>query len=246
MNRFFVLKNNINETTISIQDPEEVKHISKVLRLKPKEKIEVSDGEQYEYLAEISNVSRDHVEAVVLEKQPFQREPLTLITLYQSIPKHSKMESIVQKSVELGVFKITPFFSERTVVKDRGNFHKKVERWQKISNEASKQCKRGIIPKVEDPLDFHDMLVDIQNKELVLFLYEDEKITMIKNILKKQNKNKINNLAVIVGSEGGFSLSEVKHAKEAGAISVSLGKTILRTETAGAAALAMILYELEG
>ncbi len=246
MNRFFVMKKNIIGNTIYIRDLEDVKHIVKVLRLKPKEKIEVSDGEQFEYFAEISNLSKDSVEAVILKKQHFQREPFTFITLYQGIPKQNKMENIIQKSVELGVCRIIPFFSERTVVKDKGNSLKKVERWQKISIEASKQCKRGIIPKVENPLSFHEMLKDIQDKNRTLFLYEDEKKTMIKDILKIQDSIKAQRIAVIVGPEGGFSLNEVRHAEKAGAISVSVGKTILRTETAGIAALAMVLYELEG
>ncbi len=244
MNRFFVEKSNIKDTTIVISDREDVRHISKVLRLKTKETIEISDGETYEYLAQISDISQDFVEAIILEKNHFQREPLLNITLYQSVPKQSKMETIVQKSVELGASNIIPVFTERTIVQDKGNFNKKVERWQKISYGASKQSKRGIVPKVGKPLSFDEMLQEIQDKELVLLLYEDEKRTYMKEVLRKQNG--IKKMAIIVGPEGGFSEEEVVKIIDHGAVSVSLGKTILRTETAGEAALAMVLYELEG
>lgn len=244
MNRFFVEKSNIKDNTIMVSDKEDIRHISKVLRLKTKDIIEVSDGESYEYLAEISKATQDFIEADIVEKYPFQREPLLDITLYQGVPKQSKMETIVQKSVELGASSIIPVFTERTVVQDKGHFNKKVERWQKISYGASKQSKRGIVPKVENPLTFDEMLQDIQDKQLVLLLYEDEKNTKIKDILRKQNG--IKNMAIIVGPEGGFSEKEVIKIIGQGAVSVSLGKTILRTETAGAAALAMVSYELEG
>lgn len=244
MNRFFVDKKNINEDTIIITDIDEIKHISKVLRLKVDEKIEISDGEAYEYIGKITEIAKDYVEVEIIEKKLFQREPSAKITIYQGVPKQSKMEYIVQKSVELGVCNVIPVFTERTVVQDKGNFDKKVERWSKIAYESAKQCKRGVIPIIGNPLSFDEMLSQIQDKDLVLFLYESEIDIKIKDILRKFDKAK--QIAIIVGPEGGFSEEEASKAVSSGAVSVSLGKTILRTETAGAVALAIVLYELEG
>jgi len=244
MNRFFVNKKNINDNKIVITDKEDIKHLSKVLRIKPGEKIEISDGEEYEYIAEVDNISNNHIEAEIKEKSHFNREPAVKITLYQGIPKQGKMEYIIQKSVELGVSEIVPIFTERTIVQNKGNFDNKTERWQKIALEAAKQCKRGIIPKVNEALPYKEMLEDMANKDLVLFLYEGEMERKIKTVL--QNNCDAKQAAIIVGPEGGFSDSEVLLASDRGFLSVTLGKTILRTETAGAVAIALLLYELEG
>ena len=161
------------------------------------------------------------------------------------------METIIQKCVELGVHRIVPVFMDRTVVVDRGNFGKKVDRWNKVSAEAVKQCRRGIIPEVTQPVKTEDVLQDRDNSgtpdmleefDLVLFPYENEKGATIKDALRKTNAA---NVAVIIGPEGGFSDEEALAIIGAGGVSVSLGKTILRTETAGMAAIAMIMYELE-
>ncbi|MCG8482883.1 MAG: 16S rRNA (uracil(1498)-N(3))-methyltransferase [Clostridia bacterium] len=230
--------------TITIDEKEDIKHITKVLRLKEDDKLEISDTEQYEYVGKIKEILSDRVELDIIEKNVFQREPKCKISLYQSIPKQSKMEYIIQKCVELGISDVVPVFTKRTVVQDKGNFHKKVDRWQKIAMEAAKQSKRGIIPQVKNPLSFKEMLSDIKEKDLILFLYENEKDISIKQVLRKQMDAQ--SIAIIVGPEGGFSDEEVEQACANGAHSVSLGKTILRTETAGAACVAVVLYELEG
>ena len=171
------------------------------------------------------------------------------------------MELIVQKAVELGASGIVPMFMDRTVVTDKGNFGKKIQRWQKVSNEAVKQCKRGIIPQIENAIKMPEVIRRFAGFDLVLFPYENEDGTTIKEVLRPLaggsdaeastaagNAGKSarpENIAIIIGPEGGFSEKEAQQIVEAGGKSVSLGKTTLRTETAGLAAIAMTLYELE-
>ncbi len=154
------------------------------------------------------------------------------------------METIIQKTVELGVYSIVPIFTDRTVVIDHGSFHKKIDRWQKVADESVKQCKRGIIPQIQRELLFKEMLNELVKFELILFPYENEENYSIKDCLRKLAK-KPQKAAVIIGPEGGFSDKEADSLIKIGAHSVSLGKTILRTETAGMAAIAMAMYELE-
>lgn len=244
MNKFFVENTAIGDEKIIITDHEDIKHISKVLRLMPGSVIEVSDSLKFDYKAKILSLSAQAVELVILDKQGFTREPSLKIDLFQGIPKQGKMESIIQKSVELGVNKIVPLFTQRTVVTNKKNFLNKIQRWQKISDEAVKQCKRGIIPKVVAPVTFKEMISLLMEYNLVLFLYENEDQQTIKQVLRALPK-KPETVALIIGPEGGFSEDEAKQLKDIGATVATLGKTILRTETAGAAAIAMVLYEFE-
>lgn len=244
MSRFFVDAADVGENSIFIYSKEDIKHMGKVLRLKEGDKIEISDSAQWEYQAEICAMEADVVEALILDKQKFAREPEARVTLFQGIPKQSKMETIIQKSVELGMFSLTPVFMERTVVVDKGNFSKKQQRWQRIAAESVKQCRRGIIPEIKDPLKLPNVIQALSAFDLVLFPYENETGRTIKDSLRSQEKRP-KDIALIIGPEGGFSQQEAEMLKQAGADRVSLGKTILRTETAGPAALAMIMYELE-
>ncbi len=244
MSRFFITNDNIGEKNIRITDKQDVQHIVKVLRLREGDKIDVSDSVKWEYQTEICCIDKDFVEAIILDKQKFTTEPFTKVTLFQGIPKQGKMELIIQKNVEMGVFEIVPVFTDRTVVADNGKFSKKLERWQKISDEAVKQCKRGIIPNINQDITFKEMANLLKGFDLVLFPYENEENITIKDVLRGLNK-KPENVAVIIGPEGGFSEQEADTLKELGAECVTLGKTTLRTETAGIVSLAMIMYELE-
>ncbi|MDO4860326.1 MAG: RsmE family RNA methyltransferase [Bacillota bacterium] len=261
MNRFFVEPANVKEKNIIIDSKEDIKHLSKVLRLKKGDEIEVSDGCEWEYMAVISDVSDDAVIADITDKQAFAREPKLDVTLFQGIPKQTKMDSIVQKTVELGVKKIVPVFMDRTVAVDKGKTGKKVQRWQKIASESVKQCKRGVIPQVKEPVDFEQAAGSLGGYDLIVFPYENEKDRTIKDLLRnidgadspgntagagvESSSDLPGTVAVIIGPEGGFSETEAEKIVAAGGQPVSLGKTILRTETAGPAALAMIMYELE-
>lgn len=244
MSKFFVDPSNIVGQTIRITDAEDRKHLTKVLRLGSGDTISVSDTVSFEYEAEIISVEKDYVDARILEKHPFTREPELKITLFQGVPKQGKMETIIQKTVELGVYAIVPVFTDRTVVVDHGGFHKKIERWQKVSDEAVKQCKRGIIPEILPEKKFKEALRDLTTYDLILFPYENEANRSIKDCLRTLD-GKPHTAAIIIGPEGGFSDQEAKELEWIGAQSVTLGKTILRTETAGMAALAMVMYELE-
>lgn len=243
MSRFFVKEQAIEEDKIYITDKEDLKHLSKVLRMTKGDTLFISDAKEYEYQVEIESIDGTAAVCTILEKQLFSREPKVKVALFQGIPKQGKMETIIQKCVELGVDKIVPVFTARTVVTDKGNFHKKSERWQKISDEAVKQCKRGIQPQVCQPLQFQEMLAQLSDFQLVLFPYENEEDCTIKTVLRCATD--VTSVAIIIGPEGGFSEAEAEAAKTAGCQCVTLGKTILRTETAGMAALAMVMYELE-
>lgn len=244
MSRFFVDAADVGENSIFIYSKEDIKHMGKVLRLKEGDKIEISDSAQWEYQAEISAMEADFVEARILDKQRFAREPELRVTLFQGIPKQSKMETIIQKSVELGAFSLVPVFMERTVVVDKGNFSKKQQRWQRIAAESVKQCRRGIIPEIKEAVKLPDMIKTLSEFDLVLFPYENETGRTIKDSLRSQTRRP-KDIALIIGPEGGFSDQEAETLARVGADRVTLGKTILRTETAGPAALAMVMYELE-
>jgi 16S rRNA (uracil1498-N3)-methyltransferase len=244
MAKFFVDYHDVKESTIRITDADDRKHMTKVLRLSVGDTISVSDSVQFEYVAEIIAIEKDCIEARIMDKQRFAREPELKLTLFQGIPKQGKMETIIQKTVELGVYSIVPVFTDRTVVVDHGNFSKKIERWQKIADEAVKQCKRGIIPQIQQDVTFQEMINDLVKYDLILFPYENEENLSIKDCLRNLEE-KPKKCAVIIGPEGGFSDSEAEALIRIGAQSVSLGKTILRTETAGMTAIAMTMYELE-
>ncbi|MEL7655788.1 MAG: 16S rRNA (uracil(1498)-N(3))-methyltransferase, partial [Bacillota bacterium] len=220
------------------------KHITKVLRHGIGDTISISDTVEFEYIAEIIAIEKDYIDTRILDKQKFAREPQLKITLFQGVPKQGKMETIIQKNVELGVYSIVPVFTDRSVVIDHGNFHKKIDRWQKVADESVKQCKRGIIPQIQREMIFQEMLNEIVKYELILFPYENENNFSIKDCLR-QLSEKPQRAAIIIGPEGGFSDNEAEALKKIGAQCVTLGKTILRTETAGMAAIAMTMYELE-
>lgn len=244
MAKFFVDKNNVKESTIRITDADDRKHMTKVLRLGVGDTVSISDTVQFEYTAEIAEITKDYIDARIVDKQKFVREPELKLTLFQGIPKQGKMETIIQKTVELGVYSIVPVFTDRTIVIDHGNFRKKIERWQKVADEAVKQCKRGIIPQIQKDITFREMLGKLAEYDLIIFPYENEEERTIKDYLRGIVENP-RTAAVIIGPEGGFSDQEAEVLLEMGVQSVSLGRTVLRTETAGMAAIAMTMYELE-
>lgn len=242
--RIFTDAANIEEKIIRITDKGDIRHMIKVMRMREGDTVDVSDSSQWEYRAEILSIDEEQVLLSILDKQKFAREPELAVTLFQGIPKAGKMETIIQKCVELGVYSIVPVFMDRTVVVEKGNFSKKLERWQKVSDEAVKQCKRGMIPEICPQLRFGEMTAQLSDYDLILFPYENEDNFSIKDCLRGLSE-KPKTVAIVIGPEGGFSDKEAAAMDEAGAARVTLGKTILRTETAGMAALAMTMYELE-
>ncbi|MEG0391469.1 MAG: 16S rRNA (uracil(1498)-N(3))-methyltransferase, partial [Anaerovoracaceae bacterium] len=244
MSRFFTSPGNVGAENIQINNKEDLHHLTKVLRLRVGDQVEISDGDQWEYQGELVEISQEGALVKILDKQKFAKEPELKVTLFQGIPKQGKMELIVQKTTELGISAIVPVFMDRTVVTDNGKFSKKILRYQSVAAEAAKQCGRGIIPQVKEEIKFKEMIEGLNAFDLVLFPYENEENRTIKDALSTL-LDKPKTLAMIIGPEGGFSHQEAEQLKAANTQCVSLGKTILRTETAGMAALSMCMYELE-
>ncbi len=241
MNRFFVKKADILDNTAVITG-EDVKHISKVLRMAPGDKVMLCDGEGYQYLAHIDEITKDEVTLGILYKEKCASEPSRRITLYQGLPKGDKMELIVQKCVELGISEIVPVAAERSIVRIKpGEFGGKRTRYQRVAYEAAKQCGRGRIPEIADLTTFKT--ADMTCHDLIIIAYEDEKGNTLKSLLRANMQAK--DIAIVIGPEGGLESSEVELLTQKGGKAVTLGPRILRTETAGMAALAMILYEIE-
>lgn len=240
MPKFFIRKENINGDFINITG-ENIKHIKNVLRMKKGDVITLNDNEGTDYTVELKDFNDDCIVSYILKKETCNTEPKLEVTLYQGIPKSDKMDYIIQKTVELGIKKIVPVITERTVVKlkDEKDMEKKKTRWEKISEEASKQSNRGIIPEVAMPLSFEEALKDMSNKQLKLIPYENENKNTLRSIF---NDNYIENAAFIIGPEGGFSENEIKKAERYGITPITLGPRILRTETAGIALLSILMY----
>ena len=243
MDRFFVEKKNINlENNTCTIEGEDVKHISKVLRCKIGEELEVCDSDNNEYICEITNIDKSNVELDILEKVDIKRESDLKIKLYQGLPKGPKMEMILQKLTEVGVDEIILVQTKRSVVKvDDKKEDKKIERWERIIYEAAKQSKRGKIPKLRGVLSFKEALVDMQNNDFNIAPYENERTKSIKQAIKSLD---ISNIGIFVGPEGGFDESEIEAIENINGQSVSLGPRILRTETASVVASSIVLYEL--
>ena len=243
MDRFFVDKNNINlENNTCVIVGEDVKHISKVLRCKIGEKLEICDKDNSEYICEITDINKEQVDLDIIEKREIKRESDLKVKLYQGLPKSTKMELILQKLTEVGVHEIVLVQTKRSVSKvDDKKEDKKLERWERIIYEAAKQSKRGKIPKLRGILSFKDALEDMKNNDLNIAPYENERTKSIKQAIKGVN---INTMGIFVGPEGGFEESEIEAIEEISGKSVSLGPRILRTETASLVASSIVLYEL--
>ncbi len=247
MPRFFIRKNQISQLDgkkyITIEG-DDAHHISRSLRMAAGEKIEICDMQKNLYHCTLTNFTPTTVEAVVDSESQSDTEPKYEIKLYQALSKGDKMETIIQKSVECGACEIIPFSSERCVVKiDKKDEKKKIERYAKIAEGAAKQSGRGIIPTVDKILSYNEMIEEASRASLAIFCYEGEGTKSLKEILKE---NKITaDVAIVIGSEGGFSLKEVEMARGKGMMLAGLGKRILRCETAAPFALACLCYETE-
>lgn len=246
MSKFFVKPEQIKNDNIII-DGDDVNHILNVLRMKKDDEIQVCNqvtGENYK--ARIVQYSKNEIECKIEEKIGKSTESNVHITLFQGIPKFEKMELIIQKNTEVGVNNIVPVIMERTVVKlDEKGASKKLDRWQKIAEIAAKQSMRDIIPNVKSIIKTKE--IDVDMYDVVLVAYENEEHNMLKAELKKlesQNKQEYN-IAIVIGPEGGISEKEIELLDEKNVKFVSLGKRILRTETAGLVMAGNILYELE-
>ena len=243
MPRFFIRGDQVDGNTVTIFG-DDAHHISRSLRMAAGEHITVCDMQKNEYECVLTEFLPDCVHATVLSHTHSDTEPPYSVHLYQALPKGDKLDSIIQKAVECGVNEITTFESERCIVRVRdGGEEKKLERRQRIALEAAKQSGRGTVPAVYKTVSFEEAIKNAASADLPLFCYEGEDVRSIKSAL--QDAEIKGEISVIIGSEGGFSQREAEQLKEAGAISVGLGKRILRCETAPIFALSCIAYELE-
>ena len=246
MQRFFVEPHQIDEAAHQIHIVgTDVNHISNVLRMKQGEEVWISDGGKKEYRCAIEAFSADEVLLHIIYAQEPDYELSSRIYLFQGLPKADKMELIIQKSVELGAYEIIPVETKRCVVKlDGKKAAKKVERWQQIAESAAKQSKRMLIPNVHQVLSFKEALKYAESMDIRLIPYELAKgMQETKEILAAIEPGQ--SIGIFIGPEGGFEEKEVEAAISEGAKPITLGKRILRTETAGLAILSVLMFQLE-
>ena len=258
MQHFFVSPSQINGHTIVITG-EDVNHIKNVLRMKPDEEISIGNGaDDNEYRASIKELKDDEIICDLLFVKEDGVELPVGITLFQGLPKSDKMDTIIQKAVELGAVRIVPVATERAVVQlDAKKAASKKERWQKISEAAAKQSKRAIVPEVTLPITMSEAVNMAASMNAAAIPYELENgmdgmkafVDKVKSLAGDKGKDKDKEakpeVAVFIGPEGGFADEEIELAGNAGITPVSLGRRILRTETAGMTVLSILMYALE-
>lgn len=242
MDRFFADK--IQGDLAFIDSEEEIKHISRTLRMQEGDVVEIFDGKGKEYIARLDQIDKKSIQLKVMEEVKINRELKTFITVYQGIPKAQKMELIVQKLTEIGVSRMVPVKFERCIRLIDEKEVKQIQRWQKIALEACKQSKRTLVPLIEKSMDIKTLAQDIKNNDLSLLFYENEEALNVKELLKALDK-KQTKVGIIIGPEGGIAEPERELLISAGAKSVLLGNRILRTETAAIYGASIISYELE-
>lgn len=245
MHCFYCETENVTEGHIRITGPD-VNHMKNVLRMKEGETLTVCDGTGMEYFCEIAGFTQGEADLYILKKGQAQTELPVKLVLYQGLPKKDKMELIVQKAVELGAAEIVPVMMRRCIVKleDEKKEAKKLERWQAIAESAAKQSGRAVIPKVSRVLSYSEALKRASSEGMTLVPYElAEGMRSLKNAAVQAVKEQ--KVSVFIGPEGGFEENEITMAQTEGAVPVSLGKRILRTETAGFTTLSVLMYEIE-
>ena len=243
MPRFFVPSTGFDADRVTITG-DDAFHLARSLRMAVGDTVTVCDMHGKEHLCRLDSLHDDICHLTVLSTKQSESEPPVDITLYMGYPKGDKLELVIQKAVELGALEIVPFLSERCVVKPRAEREEKQNARQcRIAEEAAKQCGRGRIPTVGMPISFSSMLSAVEKYDAVLFCYEGDGTRSLKAVLSEHRD--VKKIAVIIGSEGGFSLAEAEAAQKAGCHLVGLGKRILRCETAPLCVLSAISYEFE-
>ncbi len=238
MSKFFIPRANVFDNKLIIGG-EDVKHITRVLRYGIGDEIICCDGAGNDYSTRIVSCG-DKIECEIIKKKHAETEADINVTLIQGVPKASKMDYIIQKTTELGICDIYPCRMSRCVAKIDND--KKTDRWQKISREAAKQSGRGIIPEVHTQVDIDGAIEILKKADIAFAAYECEETQALRPILTgRENPSSV---AFIIGPEGGFDHDEIEKITQNGIPTVSLGRRILRTETAGEAVLSMIMYEI--
>lgn len=244
MPRFFAETENISEDKIIINSGD-VNHIKNVLRMQIGEELEICDGKGTDYHSVIESLDRDEIILGIISSEKSKSELPKKIYLFQGLPKSDKMELIIQKAVELGVYEIIPTVTKRCIVKiDAKKEDKKISRWQTISESAAKQSGRGIIPVIKAPMSLKEAYEYASTLDAALIPYEKaEGIEKTREILSSLSDKE--SVAVFIGPEGGFEEGEIEDAMEKGIMPITLGKRILRTETAGLAILSVLMMQFE-
>ena len=246
MARFLVLPEKVKGDKIVIEG-REVHHLRNVLRLRRGEEVICFDGREKEYEGKIVSLSPGQAEIKIEKSKKLKKELSLKITLAPSLIRASQMDLVIRKGTELGVFKITPMRTERSLVKlDEAKSRARRERWQRLAEEAAKQSGRVQVPQIEEVRDFASLLRKAKNFDLGIIPWEEEsKERSLKEALTKRLSSP-RKILLLIGPEGGFTAQEVAEAQKAGLLSVSLGPRILKAETAAIAAVAILAYEGEG
>lgn len=244
MHKFFVDPNQIGEVQVTIIG-QEVNHIKNVLRLQIGDQVLVSDGEGRDLCCMIETITNDEISLEIVHDMLASNELSSEIYLFQGLPKKDKMEWIVQKSVELGAYRIVPLEMRRSIVKlDAKNRGKKQQRWQTIAESAASQSKRSKVPIVDEPMTIKGATNLLESMDLLIVAYENAKgISFTREVLS--DVKKYGKIGVIIGPEGGFDHEEIDILESLGGRVLSLGSRILRTETAGLALLSYLMIEIE-
>jgi 16S rRNA (uracil1498-N3)-methyltransferase len=244
MHRIFVDPQNvnINDKLVMIND-EQASHIDRVLRLKTGDLLVAFDGTGPEYYLRLQGRINGTLVGKIEDVQDTSREPQVQLVLVQGIAKGDKMDTIIQKAVEIGISAIYPVVTQYSVVRlDKEKAEKKVNRWQAISREACKQCRRNLVPEIKPVMDLQTCYSYMENSPVIM-LYENETKTMLRTVLEQNlDRLKKSTVFLLVGPEGGYSPEEVAKTKDIGGLVTGLGPRILRTETAGLVAASIIMY----
>lgn len=241
MHRFFVPQLYAEEMYIEGVD---ARHISKVLRMQPGTQLQIVSDDGVSALAEIIAIDSERVTVRCLEKLAESHEPRVKLVLAQGLAKGEKMDFIIQKAVEMGAYSVIPVAMEHSVVRlDGAKSAKKVERWQKIAESAAKQSKRDIIPQVQPVQSMAEMLATCECQTKIIAYECEDRLSLKAALRAAEAASGISELLLIIGPEGGISEGELEQARQAGAVPVSLGRRILRAETAGLVAISAIFYE---
>lgn len=249
MPKFFIKENQIQNNQIEITG-KDVNHIKNVLRKSIGDELIICNIQsEKDYICKIESLDENCIKCAIKDELETTVESNIKVTIMQGLPKADKMELVIQKAVELGAYEIIPIEMKRSIVKLNGkDATKKIERWQKISEVAAKQCGRNIIPQIKPLINIKNICNLLPKYDIVLVAYENERETTIKQVLKEvkdKYKDKETKIAIVIGPEGGIADEEVKILKDNGAITITLGKRILRTETVALNVLSVIMYELE-
>lgn len=244
MYHFFINQDQVEDDHVRIIGPD-VNHIKNVLRMGAGEEVLISNGVDKDYLCEVLSVTSQEVTAKILSVEEGGRELPARITLFQGLPKGDKMELIIQKAVELGAYEIVPVETKRTVVKlDKKKEESKLRRWNAVSESAAKQSKRLIVPEVTGVMSLKEALVFSKEFDVTVIPFENAKgMERTREILSQVKPGM--SVGIFIGPEGGFEDSEIELSESFGAKTVTLGKRILRTETAGLSVLSVLSYLLE-